>query len=309
MIEVNPWDVQGGDSRSRFFFAFMNLTSLIGKKIDQTQGFLEDGRRVPLSIISVAGNIITQIKTQDREGYNAIQLGFGNSKKITKPLMGHIKKTGTEKTPRFFREIRIQDLPEVSAGKTVSVEEVFEAGDVVDVEGTSKGKGFAGVVKRHGFHGGPKTHGQSDRHRAPGSIGSGTTPGRVYKGKKMAGRMGSNRVTIKNLEILGVEDEKVYVKGLIPGVRGGIVVITKVGKNKKFVPLYSKKEAEEVEGVKEVEAKPEVVEETVEEPRETQEEVSHEASEVPNEEKSEDIEKKEVSSDAEAMEDKKENAG
>lgn len=235
----------------------MQISSLIGRKIDQTQGFLEDGRRVPLSIISVAGNVVTQIKTQDREGYNAIQLGFGSTKATTKPILGHIKKAGLEKTPRFFREIRVHDPSQVSAGKTISVEEVFEAGDVIDVEGKSKGKGFAGVVKRHGFAGGPRTHGQSDRERAPGSIGQTTTPGRVYRGKRMAGRMGSDRVTIKNLEILGIEEDKIYVKGLIPGVRGGIVMITKVGKNKKFVPLYSKKEAEDEGGKPVLEAQAE----------------------------------------------------
>src|SRR3989338_3332238 len=205
----------------------MQISSLIGRKIDQTQGFLEDGRRVPLSIISVAGNVVTQIKTQDREGYNAIQLGFGSTKATTKPILGHIKKAGLEKTPRFFREIRVHDPSQVSAGKTISVEEVFEAGDVIDVEGKSKGKGFAGVVKRHGFAGGPRTHGQSDR------------------------------VTIKKLEILGIEEDKIYVKGLIPGVRGGIVMITKVGKNKKFVPLYSKKEAEDEGGKPVLEAQAE----------------------------------------------------
>lgn len=216
------------------------IQSLIGRKIDQTQGFLEDGTRVPLSIISVGGNVVTQIKTADREGYNSIQLGFGSWKRPTKPMAGHIKKAGLqEKKPRFFREVRVDEVPSQNLGSVVSIQEVFEPGDMVDVSGTSKGKGFAGVVKRHGFHGGPKTHGQSDRHRAPGSIGSGTTPGRVYKGKRMAGRMGNEQVTIKNLEVLDVKDDAILVRGLIPGAKGSIVTITKVGKNKKFKPLWS----------------------------------------------------------------------
>ncbi len=217
----------------------MTIQSLIGRKINQTQGFLEDGTRVPLSIISAAGNVISQIKTSEHEGYNAIQLGFGISRKPNKPTAGHIKKAGSQNLPRFFREVRADQTPDVSLGSGLSVHEVFEPGDIVDVAGTSKGKGFAGVVKRHGFHGGPRTHGQSDRERAPGSIGQTTTPGRVYRGKKMAGRMGNERVTVKNLEVLDVQGDTIYVKGLIPGPRGSIVKIIKVGKNKKFMPLYS----------------------------------------------------------------------
>ena len=227
-----------------FFYWLMNnnIQSLIGRKIDQTQGFLANGTRVPLSIISVAGNIVSQLKTSDKEGYNAVQLGFGIWKKPNKPMAGHIKKAGSNtKSPRFFREVRVDALPDNNLGAEIPIQEVFEPGDVVDVTGTSKGKGFAGVVKRHGFHGGPKTHGQSDRHRAPGSIGSGTTPGRVFKGKKMAGRMGNEQVTIKNLEVIDIQGEQIMVRGLIPGSRGSIVVVRKVGKNKKFTPLWSAK--------------------------------------------------------------------
>lgn len=221
------------------FYWFMNIQSLIGRKIDQTQGFLEDGTRVPLSIVSVAPNFVSQIKTLDKEGYNAIQLGFGIAKRSNKPAAGHIKKAGIENAPRIFAEVRVDAPPDQNLGSAIYVKEVFEPGDVVDVTGTSKGKGFAGAVKRHGFHGGPKTHGQSDRHRAPGSIGSGTTPGRVLKGKKMAGRMGNEQVTIKNLEVLDIQGEIIMVRGLIPGVKGSTVVVRKVGKNKKFIPLYS----------------------------------------------------------------------
>jgi large subunit ribosomal protein L3 len=216
------------------------VQSLIGKKIDQAQGFLEDGTRVPLSIISVRGNVVTQIKTTEREGYNSVQLGFGSTKKTAKPLLGHIKKAGIEKMPRFFREVRA-DAPSQELGSEINVLEVFEPGDIVDVTGTSKGKGFAGVVKRHHFKGGPRTHGQSDRERAPGSIGQTTTPGRVYKGKRMAGKMGNEQVTIKNLEVLDVKEDIILVRGLIPGAKGSIVTIRKVGKSKKFKPLWSEK--------------------------------------------------------------------
>ena len=215
------------------------IHSMIGRKIDQTQGFLEDGTRVPLSVISVAGNVVTQIKTADHEGYNSIQLGFGTWKRPTKPMAGHIKKAGLQKMPRFFREIRVDEAPDQTLGSAILVSGGFEPGGVVDVTGTSKGKGYAGVVKLHGFHGGPKTHGQSDRHRAPGASGSGTTPGRVYRGKKMSGRMGNEQVTIKNLEILDVKEDTILVRGLIPGTKGSVIIITKVGKNKKFKPLWS----------------------------------------------------------------------
>ena len=223
----------------------MNISSLIGTKLDQTQGFLEDGTRVPLSLISLAGNNVTQIKNAEKEGYNSVQIGLGIRKKPKKAIAGIAKKAGLDKTPRFFREVRLEDA------------EVFKPGDVVDIVGTSKGKGYAGVVKRYHFKGGPRTHGQSDRERAPGSIGQTTTPGRVYKGKRMAGRMGDERVTIKNLQVLDLEGNTLFVKGLVPGIKGGLVMITRVGKNKKFTPLYKK---ENVQKVEEVEVTPEEME-------------------------------------------------
>lgn len=217
----------------------MQLTSLIGKKTYQKQGFLQDGRRVPLSAVNVLGNFVTQIKTKDKEGYNSIQLGIDIKKKANKSLVNHSKKAGLKHTPRFFKEIRVENVEEITPGTEINVSEVFQAGDMVDVTGVSKGKGFAGGVKRHGFHGGPRTHGQSDRERAPGSIGQTTTPGRVYKGKRMAGRMGQDTVTIKNLEIIEVTNDGVLlIKGLVPGSVNSVLVIKKVGENKKFVPLY-----------------------------------------------------------------------
>lgn len=218
----------------------MNLNSLVGKKIYQKQGFLQDGKRIPLTGVSVLGNLVTQIKTEGKEGYNALQLGIDIKKKAGKRDLGHSKKAGLEKAARFLKEIRVDDLEGVVLGSKINISDIFHPGDIIDVTGTSKGKGFAGGVKRHGFHGGPKTHGQSDRHRAPGSIGQGTTPGRVYKGKRMAGRMGSDTVTLKNLEIIEITPDGVLlIKGLVPGSLNSIVVVKKTGENKKFVPLYS----------------------------------------------------------------------
>ena len=239
----------------------MQINSLIGKKTEQLQGFLQDGKRVPLTVVQMSGNFITQIKKLDKEGYNSLQLGIETKKKARKSIVNHGKKAGLKNTPRFFREIRVEDTEGATLGAEVNIKEVFTAGDLIDVTGVSKGKGFAGGVKRHGFHGGPKTHGQSDRHRAPGSIGQGTTPGRVYKGKRMAGRMGSDTVTLKNLEIIEVkEDGAVLIKGLIPGGVNSIVVVKKVGTNAKFVPLY--KEEVEVEGSEEPVVEEALTEET-----------------------------------------------
>jgi large subunit ribosomal protein L3 len=216
------------------------IQGLLGKKIDQTQAFLEDGTRIPLSLISVSGNIITQIKTPEKEKYSAVQLGFGDTKKANKAAKGHSKKAGIEKSPRFFREIRVEDTVGIELGKELEIAEILEPGDVIDVTGTSKGKGYAGVVKRHHFKGGPKTHGQSDRHRAPGASGQGTTPGRVYKGKRMSGRMGNETVTVKNLTVIDFKDGVVYVKGLIPGIKGAVVLIKKVEDSKKSISTKKK---------------------------------------------------------------------
>ncbi len=264
------------------------LNSLIGKKTYQSQGFLQDGTRVPLTGVKVSGNIVTQIKTSDKEGYNSIQLGIDAKKRSNKAILGHAnkalvnasKQTQTEKStkdnlktqnttatsvstnvsqanslakassvPKYFREVRLEDVSGFDLGSEINVAEVFAAGDVIDVTGVSKGKGWAGGVKRYHFKGGPRTHGQSDRERAPGSIGQTTTPGRVYKGKKMAGRMGTDTVTVKNLEIIEVTDDGVLlVKGLVPGRINGLLMVKKVGENKKFVPLYKEVTSDEDAG-------------------------------------------------------------
>lgn len=264
----------------------MKINSLVGKKIYQKQGFLEDGTRVPLTGVVVSGNLITQIKSENKEGYNALQLGIGNKTRAAKRELGQSKKAGLEKAARFFREIKVDDLEGAVLGSELNILEIFQPGDIVDVTGTSKGKGWAGGVKRWGFHGGPRTHGQSDRERAPGSIGQTTTPGRVYKGKKMAGRMGSDTVTLKNLEIIEITaDGVLLIKGLVPGSINSIVVVKKIGENKKFVPLY--KEAADLPA-------------QVEEPVETPVEEAMEASEPVGEVKAE--ETAEVKEEAEAKE-------
>lgn len=219
------------------------IQTLIGKKIDQTQKFLENGKRVPVTLIAVGDNAVLQIKTQEKDTYQAAQLGFGTKKKPTKAQAGHAKKAGFDKAAAVVREVRLADSDLPTVGESLSVDLVFKPGDVVEISGTSKGKGFAGVVKRHNFRGGPKTHGQSDRERAPGSIGQTTTPGRVYKGKRMAGRMGSERVTISNLTVLSVDakNKTLLVVGLIPGHRDAIVVITKTGERKNFIELLGEK--------------------------------------------------------------------
>jgi large subunit ribosomal protein L3 len=227
----------------------MQLSSLIGKKLYQKQGFLQDGTRVPLSGVRVFGNVIAQVKSADKEGYNAVQLGIETKKKPSKSLLNHSKKAGIDHTPAFLREIRVDDVTDVTAGTEINPADIFAPGDIVDVTGISKGKGFAGGVKRWGFHGGPRTHGQSDRERAPGSIGQTTTPGRVYKGKRMAGRMGQETVTVKNLEVIEVTNDGVLlIRGLVPGSVNTIVVIKKMGTNKKFVPLYKEITDEAISG-------------------------------------------------------------
>ncbi len=224
----------------------MNLQGLIGKKTYQTQGFLQNGTRVPLSAVSVLDNLISQVKTVDKDGYNSVQIGLDIKKKPNKALTGHSKKAGLTNTARFLKEIRVDDVIGLELGAKIDTNEVFKPGDLVNVTGVSKGKGFAGGVKRWGFHGGPRTHGQSDRERAPGSIGQTTTPGRVYKGKKMAGKMGNTTATVRNLEVIEITaDGLVLIKGLIPGPQNSLVVIKKVGENKKFVPLYKEEIAEE----------------------------------------------------------------
>ena len=211
------------------------MNSMLAKKVEQGQKFFENGIRIPVTKLNVNGNIVIAIKTQAKDKYSAVQLGFDKRVKARKPK-------SNKSIFNFLREVRMADADAMPAvGDLIKASEIFKPGDVVNVTGISKGKGYAGGVKRYGFHGGPRTHGQSDRERAPGSIGSSTTPGRVYKGKRMAGRMGHEQVTVKNIRIVSVDDSFILVKGLVPGGRNTLLMIKKVGVDKKFVPLYSEK--------------------------------------------------------------------
>lgn len=213
------------------------IGTILGKKIDQSCQFTEEGERIPVSHILAGPCVVIDVKTTKRDGYMAIKLGFGERREVTipKPILGIFKKAGLVKNlPRFLKEVRIMeeltDNKLLKPGSVVKVSDVFKTGDHVAVTGISKGKGFAGVVKRHHFRGGPRTHGQSDRERAPGSIGQTTTPGRVYKGKRMAGRMGGQKVTIKNLKVVSIDEKNnlLTISGLVPGGRNTLLVIKKM---------------------------------------------------------------------------------
>jgi len=201
------------------------IEGIIGKKMGMTQIFRDDGKAEAVTAIEAGPCTVIQVKTVAEEGYNAAQLGFGQAKRLKSPEKGHLKELGQFK---YLREFRVSDTKDIKPGERVDVS-LFKAGDLVDITGVSKGKGFAGVVKRHHFAGGPKTHGQSDRHRAPGSIGATTSPGRVLKGKRMAGHMGSERVTVRHLEVFEADPDRnlLLVKGAVPGARNGLLLIKK----------------------------------------------------------------------------------
>jgi len=199
-----------------------------------TQVFTKDGTVESVTAIEAGPCTVTQIKTAAKEGYNAIQLGFGESKRLNAPEKGHLGKLGLF---RHLREFRVDEAPKVEVGHRVDVT-LFQPGDKVDVIGLSKGRGFAGVVKRYHFAGGPKTHGQSDRHRAPGAIGSGTTPGHIVKGLRMAGHMGNARVTVRRLEVVRSDPDRnlLLVKGAVPGAKDGLLEIRKSRKQDRKQP-------------------------------------------------------------------------
>ena len=202
-----------------------NNIGLIGRKVGMTQVFQDDGTMVAVSVLAIEPNIVTRLRTPDRDGYTAVQIGTEVSKKLNKPETGQLKDLPKVAT---IREFRVDSVDDVTVGQVFSIGDLFEAGDMVDVSGVSKGKGFAGVIKRHNFHRGPQTHG-SDHHRAPGSIGPGTTPGRVYRGLKMSGHMGSERVTIKKVRVVRTDPDRnlLLVKGSLPGARGGLITVKK----------------------------------------------------------------------------------
>ncbi|HRP36965.1 MAG TPA: 50S ribosomal protein L3 [Candidatus Dojkabacteria bacterium] len=201
----------------------IEMKALLAQKREMTQIYDEDGAVIPVTILDVSDVYVIGIKNSDKDGYNATILGKGKKKNANKPEVGKYKKLGF--VPNYIKEIRELVL-EIDENSKLTVSQ-FKNGEIVSVTGGSKGKGFQGVVKRWNFHGGPKTHGQSDRWRAPGSIGSGTTPGRVYKGKKMAGRMGGEQVTVKNLEVVFIDEknELLGIKGAVPGNKGAYILI------------------------------------------------------------------------------------
>ena len=201
------------------------IDGILGRKLGMTQRFSEDGTLHMITVLEAGPCTITQVKTSETDGYQAIQFGFGQVKKANKPESGHLKGLGPF---RELRELRVKDISDEERGKQVDVS-IFNPGDKVNVTGLSKGKGFAGVVKRYHFRGGPKTHGQSDRHRAPGSIGAGTTPGRVLKGQRMPGHMGNSRVTAKNLTVMETDVNRslLLLKGAVPGSANSLVMIRK----------------------------------------------------------------------------------
>ena len=205
-----------------------NVKGLLGTKLGMTQVWDENGKVVPVTVIEVAPNVVTQIGTPEVDGYSAVQIAAGqiDPRKVNQPTAGHFAKAGV--TPRrHLTEVRTADAAEYALGQELTVEGVFEAGQKIDVVGTSKGKGFAGTMKRHNFHGVGASHGAHRNHRKPGSVGGAATPGRVFKGQKMAGRMGNDRVTVQNLTVQAVDAEKglLLVKGAVPGGRGRLVFV------------------------------------------------------------------------------------
>jgi len=201
---------------------------IIGKKMGITRVFLGEGEMAAVTAIKAGPCFVTQVKNQAKDGYSAVQLGFGQAKHLNAPQRGHLK--GIDEVG-YLREFRTEDVSSVKRGDKVDVS-FLNLDDFVNVSGLSKGKGFAGVVKRHHFAGGPKTHGQSNRHRAPGSIGATTSPGRVLKGMRMAGHMGNKKITVRNLKVVGVDASRnlLLVKGAVPGARKGLIIIEKVEK-------------------------------------------------------------------------------
>lgn len=208
----------------------MTIEGIFGRKIGMTQLFEENGDAVPVTVIDTSANVVVQVKTSDTDGYNAVQVGYGQRKKVNEPMKGHLRNLGKF---AHLGEMKVDDIGKWEQGAKVGCE-IFEVGDLVDVSGATIGRGFTGVVKRWGFRGGPKTHGQSDRLRAPGSVGAGTSPGKVWKGLKMAGHMGTEQATVKSLKVVRTDPAKgvLMVRGSVPGNNGKIVKIRKSPRGK-----------------------------------------------------------------------------
>ncbi len=210
------------------------MKGIIGKKVGMTQVIKDNGEVVPVTVIEAGPCYVVQVRTPEKDGYRAVQLGFEEvkPKRLTKGQRGHLERAGVPML-RYLREIRMRSGESYEVGQVIRAD-IFSPGERVDVVGKSKGRGFAGVVKRHHFGGGPHTHGQSDRERAPGSIGACATPGRVWKGSRMPGHMGAKRVTAQNLEVVLVDPDRnlLAVKGSVPGPNGGLVIIKEARKQK-----------------------------------------------------------------------------
>ena len=206
------------------------IQGLIGRKLGMTQVFDDRGVVHPVTVVEAGPCVVTQVKTDEKDGYAALQLGFGLDNRLNRPERAHRQASGF--MSRHLREVKAENVADYSVGQVLQAD-VFAEGEIVDVTGTSKGKGFQGGVKRHGFAGGPKTHGQSDRHRAPGSIGSSATPGRVFKGMRMAGHMGNERVTVQNLKVIRVDTERnlLLIEGSVPGPNQGLLIIRRAVKS------------------------------------------------------------------------------
>ncbi|GHT83632.1 50S ribosomal protein L3 [Actinomycetota bacterium] len=205
----------------------LNASALIGEKLAMTQLWDDEGHFVPVTVVDVKSNVVTQVRTKDADGYEAVQLAYGeiDPTKIAKPLRGHFEKAGVSPR-RNIMEFLTKNVAAYNVGQELDAT-VFEEGELVDVSGTTKGKGFAGVMKRHGFKGVSASHGEHKNHRKPGSVGACATPGRVFRGMRMAGRMGGKRQTTQNLKVYKIDTERsvIYIKGAIPGPKGGIVLI------------------------------------------------------------------------------------
>ena len=212
------------------------LNALLGTKLGMTQYIHDDGIVSAVTALEVGPCVVTQVKNSEKDGYDKIQIGYKQvpEKKMSNPEKGHLKKNGLDLF-KYLREVDSVDSNDQQIGSVVTIAQIFEVGDIVDVIGKSKGKGFAGGVKRWHFAGGPKTHGQGDKHRAPGSVGQGTTPGRVRKGKKMAGHLGAKRSTEKGIKIVAIDEERnlLFVRGSVPGASSGLVMVRKQGRNGK----------------------------------------------------------------------------
>ncbi len=212
----------------------MPIHGIIGRKIGATQIFREDGRSDAVTVIQAGPCRVTQIKTEETDGYVGVQLGYDEVRQLNKPEAGHLARV--DRRYRVLREFGVDDVEEVEMGQLIDAG-LFSAGDLVDVTARSKGRGFQGGVKRYNFRGGPKTHGQSDRHRAPGSIGAGTTPGKVLKGMRMAGHMGDRRVTVRKLEVVEANPERnlLFIKGAVPGGRNSLALVKRSGARKRKI--------------------------------------------------------------------------